>query len=225
MHLPYVRRVVLALSVLMLTTSCGGGDERAAQDGPATARAAGSQAPQAAPLSEAELAARSLAPQDLPDHKVEEALQGAVISADRPECRDLATLLLGGVMTNTLGQVHTKATKGTTETKVSLHSWPATKAHTVITDVLAGGQACGGGFNAVRGTEKVKITKVANTPSASGDESVAYTAEQELDGEKSTIEVVLVRKNTTTAGFTAISPSEATDKPTAIVAAQLKKLS
>ncbi|WP_371676053.1 hypothetical protein [Streptomyces sp. NBC_01276] len=61
-------------------------------------------------------------------------------------------------------------------------------------------------------------------PATGGDESIAYSAEQEQDGVKSSIEVVFVRQGTTTATFTARSPSGAAERPTAVVAEQLKKL-
>ncbi|MET8751525.1 hypothetical protein ABZW32_15705 [Streptomyces sp. NPDC004667] len=224
MRFPYARRVVPAAAVIMLITSCGTGTGtgKDTHAGTAPSSAPRSQTPK--PFDEGELAARLLTAQDLPSHKVEEAFQGAVVSSDKPECRDLATVLLGGVMTNTLGQVHTSATKGTTTTKVSLHSWSGTKAGSVLADVRAGGQACGGGFDAVSGTDKAKITKVVAAPATGGDESVAYSAEQEQDGVKSSIEVVLVRQGTTTATFTARSASGAAEPPAAVVAAQVKKL-
>ncbi|MFB0627559.1 hypothetical protein [Streptomyces sp. AB3(2024)] len=226
MRFPYARRVVPAASVILLITSCGTGTGTGtgAHSGTGPSSAAVSRTPQAPkPFTEDELAARSLTSQDLPDHKVEEAFQGAVVSSDKPECRDLATVLLGGAMTGTLGQVHTTATKGVTATKVSLHSWSGTKAGSVLADVKAGGQACGGGFTAV-GTDKVKISKVVAAPATGGDESVAYSAEQEQDGEKSSIEVVVVRQGTTTATFTARSTSGAAERPTAVVTAQVEKL-
>ncbi|MFE2153306.1 hypothetical protein ACFXAO_25060 [Streptomyces lavendulae] len=227
MHVPYARRVLPAAAMIMLITSCGTGTgtgkDTHAGTGPSSAPK--SQAPQAPkPFDEDELTARQLTPQDLPDHTIEEAFQGALISSDKPECRDLATVLLGGAMTGTLDQVHNKATKGTTTTKVSLHSWTVTKAGSVLADVRAGGRACGGGFNAVSGADKVTITKVVAAAATGGDESVAYSAELEQDGEKSSVEVVLVRQGTTTATFTARSASGAAEPPAAVVAAQLKKL-
>ncbi|MGO4462099.1 hypothetical protein AB4039_33125 [Streptomyces sp. M-16] len=61
-------------------------------------------------------------------------------------------------------------------------------------------------------------------PATGGDESVAYSAEQEQDGVKSSIEVVLVRQGTTTATFTARSASGAAEPPATVVAAQVKRL-
>ncbi|MEU9944946.1 hypothetical protein [Streptomyces lavendulae] len=227
MRFPSARRVVPAAAVIMLITSCGTGTGtgKDAHAGTGPSSAPKSHSPQAPkPFDEDELAARQLTSQDLPDHKVEEAFQGAVISSDKPACRDLAIVLLGGAMTGTLGQVHNGVTKGTTATKISLHSWTAMKAGSFLADVRAGGQACGGGFNAVIGTDKVKVTKLVAAPATGGDESVAYSAEQEQDGEKSSVEVVLVRQGTTTATFTARSASGAAEPPAAVVAAQLKKL-
>ncbi|MEU2831305.1 hypothetical protein ABZ667_21905 [Streptomyces lavendulae] len=227
MRFPYARRVLPAAAVIMLLTSCGTGtgtgkDTHAGTGSPSAPKSQAPQAPK--PFDEDELRARQLTPQDLPDHTIEEAFQGALISSDKPECRELATVLLGGAMTGTLGQVHNKATKGTTATKVSLHSWTVTKAGSVLADVRAAGKACGDGFSAVSGADKVKINKVVAAPAAGGDESVAYSAEQEQDGEKSSVEVVLVRQGTTTATFTARSASGAAESPASVVAAQLKKL-
>ncbi|MFG2622668.1 hypothetical protein ACGFXC_34150 [Streptomyces sp. NPDC048507] len=233
MRFPYARRIVpaaAAITLITLVASCGTeagtktGTEAGAGTGPSSAVSSPAPAVRA-PFTEEELTARSLTPQDLPGHRVEEAFQGALVSADKPECREIATVLLGGAMTGTLGQVHTRATKDATTTKVSLHSWAGTKtASGVLAGVRSGGQACGGGFNAVSGTDRVKFSNVVATSAAGGDESLAYRAEQERGGEKSSVEVVLVRQGTVTATFTANSTSGAAEPPSAVVAAQLGKL-
>ncbi|MFF3013763.1 hypothetical protein [Streptomyces sp. NPDC057939] len=214
----------LAASAVVLTGACGSAESttpRAAKPSASTP----STPPEAKPMSEEQLSTLLVAGQDLPGHKVEEAMQGGLVSADRPECRDLATLLLGGAMTGTGGQVHTQAVKGGTVTKVSLHSWFGTKAGTILADVKAGGAKCGSGFNALGGTGTIRITKVvADSTTRVGDESVAITAEQQSDGKKSVIEAVMVRKGTTIASFTAHNASAATEKPAVVVTAQMSKL-
>ncbi|MEU9033305.1 hypothetical protein AB0D45_00030 [Streptomyces sp. NPDC048352] len=218
-----VRHAITAVSAALLVTSCGAGKDTPSHPEPASTAATAAPAPK--PLNEEQLTAVALTPQDLPDHKVEEAFQGPVISADKPECRDLATALLGGAMTGTGGQVHTQATKDTTTTKVSLYSWYGTKAATLLADIKAAGPACGGPVNVVNGTEKVTLTNIVpGTAPATGDDSATFSAEQDLNGKKTAIEAIVIRKGTTLATFTAHSDSGTAEKPAEVVAAQLKKL-
>ncbi|MFD3325033.1 hypothetical protein [Streptomyces sp. NPDC058701] len=218
------RLTLLAASAVVLTAACGSAESTTPRAAKPSAGLA-SATPVAEPMSEEQLSALQLTAQDLPGHKVGEAPQGGVVSADRPECRDLATLLLGGVMTGTGGQVHGQAVKDGTVTKVSLHSWFGTKAGTVLADVKAGAAGCGSGFGALGGTDAIKITKVVvDSTTKTGDESVAITAEQQSDKKTSVIEAAMVRKGTTTASFTAHNAFAATEKPTAVVTAQMSKL-
>ncbi|GAA3386364.1 hypothetical protein [Streptomyces racemochromogenes] len=121
--------------------------------------------------------------------------------------------------------MHTQATRGTTTTKVSLHSWYGTKAATLLTDIKAAGQACTGAINALNGAEKVTLTAIVpGAPLNAGDESASFRVEQDLNGKKTPIEVALVRKGTTLVTFTAHSTSATAEKPAEVVAAQLKKL-
>ncbi|MDK9495227.1 hypothetical protein QEZ40_005357 [Streptomyces katrae] len=223
MRLRPVRHAVAAASAALLVTSCSAGKDTSPHSDAPSSPAAAAPAPK--PLNEEQLTAVTLTPQDLPGHKVEAAFQGPLISTDRPECRDLATALLGGAMTGTGGQVHTQATKGTTTTKVSLHSWYGTKAATLLADIKGAGRTCTGAINVVTGDEKVTLTNIVpGAALAAGDENASFSAEQDLSGAKTPIEVALVRKGTTLVTFTARSTSATAEKPAEVVAAQLKKL-
>ncbi|MEU9719532.1 hypothetical protein [Streptomyces sp. NPDC047976] len=223
MRLRTARHAIAAASVALLVTSCSADKDASPHSDAQPSATSATPAPK--PLNEEQLTALALTPQDLPGHKVEEAFQGPLISTDRPECRDLATALLGGAMTGTGGQVHTQATKGTTTTKVSMHSWYGTKAATLLADIKGAGRTCTGAINVVNGAEKVTLTNVVpGAALAAGDESASFSAEQDLNGTKTPIEVALVRKGTTLVTFIARSTSGTAEKPTEVVAAQLMKL-
>ncbi|WP_405977322.1 hypothetical protein [Streptomyces sp. NBC_00158] len=223
MRLHPVRHAIAAASAALLVTSCSAGKDTSPHSGAPSSPPAAAPAPK--PLDDEQLSALALTAQDLPGHKVEEAFQGPVISTDRPECRDLATALLGGALIGTGGQVYTQATKGTTTTKVSMLSWYGTKAATLLADIKGAGRTCMGSINVVKGDEKVTLTNIVpGAALTAGDESASFGAEQDLNGRKTPIEVVLVRKGTTLVIFAAHSTSATAEKPADIVVAQLKKL-
>jgi hypothetical protein len=117
-------------------------------------------------------------------------------------------------------------------TFVGLSSYEGDGAEKALKAVSDGVAACSGGFGVTAQGEKQKITKVASEKaSGSGDESVAFTVDSEVDGEGSaTFHTEVVRKGNTVASFYTVdfaaltSTGKSSDVPAAVVEAQVAKL-
>ncbi|MFI9565577.1 hypothetical protein [Streptomyces rishiriensis] len=117
-------------------------------------------------------------------------------------------------------------------TFVGLSSYEGDGAEKAFTSVSDGVAACSGGFGITAQGEKQKITKVASEQaSKSGDESVAFTVDSDVDGGgTATFHTQVVRKGNTVASFYTVdfasltSTGKSSAVPGAVVAAQVAKL-
>ncbi|MCY0926111.1 hypothetical protein OTB20_07780 [Streptomyces sp. H27-H1] len=250
MRSAFVRRTVLgasAVSLALLATACGGSDKADAKPS-----ASAPAAPAAKGRTDAELGGVIVAQADLPDHVLqavtaEEVAAGAGSASDKAACLPLAkaqSVTAIGAATGTArvkavakpkqpaegASVEEKAKAamdalGSTATSVTLESYEGKGAQEAFASLKSAGSACAGGYTITQAGETAKVTKVADgTPVTGGDEALAYTIEHDADGEMLSTQVVVVRKANTLAVFSALSLTGKAEQPTALVAAQLKKL-
>ncbi|WP_333740057.1 hypothetical protein [Streptomyces sp. IBSBF 2806] len=117
-------------------------------------------------------------------------------------------------------------------TFVGLSSYEGDGAEKAFKSVSDGVAACSGGFGVTAQGEKQKITKVApEQVTRSGDESVAFTVDSDVDGDgTATFHTQVVRKGNTMASFYTVdfasltSGGKSSAVPAAVVAAQAAKL-
>ncbi|MFJ6756892.1 MULTISPECIES: hypothetical protein [unclassified Streptomyces] len=253
MRTALVRRTVLtasAVSLALLATACGSdkADTKADAKPSAAASSPAAAAPDAAKAkTDAELSALILTKADLADHLVtavpkDEVALGEAASGDKAECqpvvRTQGTATIGkaagvarmkavakpkeGASPEDTAAAGLKALAGT-RTSVTLASYEGKGAEEAFAAVKAAATACAGGFTLTMEGEKTKIDKVVSGTATGGDEAIALTLEADVEGTKVTTETVVVRKGNTLATHTASALGVA-EKPTAIVAAQVKKL-
>ncbi|MFJ3879969.1 hypothetical protein ACIPW5_21255 [Streptomyces sp. NPDC090077] len=188
-----------------------------------------------------------LAQGDLVDHRIStEGADSALVSVDRPECRELAYAAGGFLPTGRTGwakasvvavpvplpQDATERQKraaaqdaaSSTVTVVTLGSYAGNAAGGHFAGVRAAGEACTAGYSATANGETVRVTRVVPHAAHGGDEAVGYTVEAEYDGEHYATELVVVRKGGTLANFVAGRTSGAAELAAAVVEAQLRKL-
>lgn len=114
---------------------------------------------------------------------------------------------------------------GATVTAVALSSYDGKGAEEAFASLKSAGTACVGGFGIQMGGDSSKISKVSPAAAVTaGDEALAYTIELDDAGDKATTELVVVRKGNSVVTFSAISLAGTAEQPTAVVAAQVKKL-
>lgn len=241
-----LRRTVLsasAVSLALLATACGGSSDTA--DGKADAPAV--KGKNAAALS-VELVNQA----DLPDHVLrppmpEEVEAAPDATSDKAECRPLIQAQAMAEVGTPVGVTRVKAVSQpkvpaadasavdklkaamgalrTTTTFITLSSYDGKGAEEAFASFQKAGTACAGGYSATQAGETAKVVKVAaGAPVQGGDESLAYAVEQNLGGQALNTQVVVVRKGSTLAVFSAVSISGTAEQPTAVVAAQAKKL-
>ncbi|MFB6524337.1 hypothetical protein [Streptomyces sp. NPDC056401] len=242
-----LRRTVLsasAVSLALLATACGGSSDTA--DGKADAPAV--KGKNAAALS-VELVNQA----DLPDHVLrppmpEEVEAAPDATSDKAECRPLIQAQAMAEVGSPVGVARVKAVsqpkvpaadasavdklkaamgalRTTTTTFITLSSYDGKGAEEAFASFQKAGTACAGGYSATQAGETAKVLKVAaGAPVQGGDESLAYAVEQNLGGQALNTQVVVVRKASTLAVFSAVSISGTAEQPTAVVAAQAKKL-
>ncbi|MFE9563531.1 hypothetical protein ACFYM0_20740 [Streptomyces sp. NPDC006487] len=242
-----------ALSLALLATACGSsGTTDAKDDTKPSASAPAAPAAQAKAKTDAELAGLLVAQADLPDHVLkgatpEEAKAGAGATSDKPACVPLVkaqSMAAQGAGTGTarvkaVGKPKEAAADaspeekakaamqalGSTATAVTLESFEGTGAAEAFASLKSAGAACAAGYTATQDGETGKVTKVAaGTPVTGGDEALAYTVVGDADGSPFTTQLVVVRQGNTLATFSAISLTGTAEQPTAVVAAQVKKL-
>ncbi|MCX4780473.1 hypothetical protein [Streptomyces sp. NBC_01264] len=248
-----LRRTVLsasAASLVLLVTACGGSDKADAKpSGPASSSAS---APAAKGKTDAELTPLLVSQADLTDHvlkpiSAEDAKGGEASTSDKPECLPLvkaqSTAAIGTASGIARIAVVAKGKEPAadaspeeklkaamdalkaTATSVTLQSYEGKGAAEAFGQLKSASAPCAGGYTANQGGESGKISKVTPAaPVAGGDEALAYTVVGDADGEPFTTQLVVVRKGNTLATFSAISLGGAAEQPTAVVAAQLKKL-
>ncbi|MER6787883.1 hypothetical protein ABT330_25200 [Streptomyces sp. NPDC000658] len=117
-------------------------------------------------------------------------------------------------------------------TFVGLSSYEGDGAQKAFKSVSDGVAACSGGFGVTAQGQKQKITKVASDKApGSGDESVAFTVDSDVEGEGSaTFHTQVVRKGNTVASFYTVdfasltSTGKSSAVPAAVVDAQIAKI-
>ncbi|MEU9252847.1 hypothetical protein AB0D66_13485 [Streptomyces sp. NPDC048270] len=254
MRTAFVRRTVLtasAVSLAVLATACGSSEGKK-EDAKPSAGAATSAAPAAKAKTDAELAGLLVAQADLPAHVVKpatpaEAAAAAGATSDKPECLPLVKAQSMAPVGSAGGTARTKAVAkpkepaadaspeeklkaamdalGGTATAVTLSSYDGKGAEEAFGLLKAAGTACAGGYTGTQDGESLKIQKVAPGASVTaGDEALAYTVVGDADGEKLTMELVVVRKGNALTTFSAISMTGTAEQPKAVVDAQVKKL-
>ncbi|MEU9159390.1 hypothetical protein AB0D29_03760 [Streptomyces sp. NPDC048424] len=249
MRTALVRRTVLtasAVSLALLATACGSDKAGTKADAKPSAPAS-SSAPAAKAKTDAELSALILTQADLADHLVvavpkDEVAIGEAAKGDKAECQPVVKTQGTAVVGTAAGTARMKAVakpKGGsspedaaaaglkalagTRTSVTLASYEGKGAEEAFAAVKAAATACAGGFGLTMEGEVTKISKVVSSTATGGDEAIALTLEADVEGTKVTTETVVVRKGNVLATHTASALGVA-EKPTAIVAAQVKKL-
>ncbi|MEV2212866.1 hypothetical protein AB0H86_15685 [Streptomyces sp. NPDC050997] len=251
---------VSALS-LALITGCGGdsddADASADSNKPASSPTAASAAKA---LSAAELEKLLLTRSDIKGYKVasgDDTLpkSKSQVKVDKAECAPLAhamaALAPGDTDANASNSLTeepaadaaSKAPEDITEedfesafkvnmTFVGLSSYEGDGAEKAVKAVSDGVESCSGGFLITAQGEKQKITKVSpGKASGSGDESVAFSVDSDMDGEGTgTLNTEVVRVgNTVTTYYTVdfgtlASGGKAAEVPAAVIDAQVAKL-
>ncbi|MFE2168648.1 hypothetical protein ACFXB3_26880 [Streptomyces sp. NPDC059447] len=243
-----------AVSLALLATACGSdkADDKKADAKPSAAAAAKAPAPAPKAKTSAELTSLLVVQADLPNHVVKPATAAELAAAagtksDKPECQTLVSAQSMAPIGTPAGTAGTKAVAkgkepaadaspeeklkagldalGATATSISLQSYEDNTAMDVL-DILKGaGKTCAGGYTGGQGGDSLKITKVApGAAVTAGDDSVAYTVTGDADGESMSMELVVVRKGSTVAIFSAVSLSGTAEQPKAVIDAQVKKL-
>lgn len=241
-----------AASLALLATACGGSsdtadaksDTKSSASAPAAGAAKGKTADELGPLLVAQA--------DLPDHVLkpateEEAKAGAALTSDKPACLPLLQAQSMAPVGTAAGTARIKGVAkpkganpdaseaekakagiealGSTVTAVALSSYDGKGAEEAFASLKSAGTACAGGFGIQSGGEPGKVSKVAPAAAVTaGDEALAYTIELDDAGDKATTELVVVRKGNSLVTFSAISLAGTAEQPTAVVAAQVKKL-
>ncbi|MGW2997187.1 hypothetical protein ACWDA9_37715 [Streptomyces sp. NPDC001193] len=128
---------------------------------------------------------------------------------------ELAALLV------TQAELPTHAVRAATPAELAA----AAGADAAFASVKAAATACAGGYTGSESGDSLKISKVVpGAPVTAGDEALAYTALADVDGERASTELVVVRKGNIIATFSAVSPSGSAEQPKAVVEIQAKKL-
>ncbi|MBT2445844.1 hypothetical protein J7F03_01820 [Streptomyces sp. ISL-43] len=241
-----------ALSLALLATACGSSDKADAKDDTKPSAAASAPATSAAPAAkaktDAELGGLLVTKADLADHEFaavpqSEVAIGTAASSDKAECLPVVKTQGAVTVGTAAGVARTKAVAmpkegatpeekaaaglkalGATRTSITLASYEGKGAEEAFAAVKAAATACTGGFTLTMEGETTKIDKVVAGTATGGDEALALTLQADVEGTKVTTETVIVRKGNTLATHTASSLAGVADKPTAVVAAQVKKL-
>ncbi|MCX4715436.1 hypothetical protein [Streptomyces virginiae] len=247
-----VRRTVLtasAVSLALLATACGSDkkDDTKADAKPSGASSSAPAAAAAKAKTDAELSALLLTKDELTDHLVvavpkDEVAIGEAAKGDKAECRPVVRTQGTATVGTAAGVARMKAVAkpkaganpedtaaagfkalAGTRTSVTLASYEGKGAEEAFAAVKSAATACAGGFTLTMEGEDTKIDKVVSSAATGGDEAIALTLEAAVEGNKVTTETVIVRKGNVLATHTASALGVA-EKPTAIVAAQVKKL-
>lgn len=243
-----------AVSLTLLVTACGGSDKADAKGDAKTSASASAtpQAPAAKGKTDAELVGLLVTQAELPGHvleavSAEDVKEGAGSTSDKPACLPLIKAQSMDPIGTSTGAARVAAVAkgkepaadaspeeklqagmdalGATATAITLQSYEGKGAAEAFGQLKSAGPACASGYTGTQGGETAKITKVSDgVPVTGGDEALAYTIEMDAEGERLKTELVVVRKGETLAVFSAVSFKGTAEQPTALVAAQLKKL-
>ncbi|WP_264936623.1 hypothetical protein [Streptomyces sp. A012304] len=251
---------VSALSLALITGCSDEGSKKGSKGSKGSdSDSSSSSAPAAEALSAAELEKLLLAQGEAKGYKVssgDDTLPASKdqVKTDKAECAPLAHAMSGlapgdtdANASNTLTEdvASGAATKAPEDisgsdienafkvnmTFVGLSSYQGDGAQKAVKAVSDGVTACAGGFGITAQGQKQKITKVASEKaSGSGDESVAFTVDSDMDGEgTATFHTEVVRVGTIvatyyTVDFSGLSEGKSTDVPAAVIDAQVAKL-
>ncbi|GGR99177.1 hypothetical protein GCM10010269_42520 [Streptomyces humidus] len=243
---------------LSLLTACS--DDGAKDAGEAEGSASSTASSAAKALPKAELEKLLLAQGEIKGYKVtsgDDTLPASksAVKTDEEACAPLAYAISGlapgdtdSQASNTLTEDNasaaaTKAPEDISQsdlenafkvslTFVGLSSYEGDGAEKAFKSVSDGVAACSGGFGVAAQGEKQKITKVASEKApGSGDESVAFSVDSDVDGgESATFHTQVVRKGNTVASFYTVdfasltSTGKSSAVPAAVVAAQVAKI-
>ncbi|MFF5702466.1 hypothetical protein ACFY7H_08170 [Streptomyces sp. NPDC012794] len=237
------------LTLALLATGCGTArPAMVVEIVPAADESPSGAADHAAKGRAQQLPARLIVAQgDLADHRISpEGADSALVSVDRPECRELAYAATGFLPAGRTGWARAsvvavpaplprEATErqkraaaqdaaSSTVTVVTLGSYAGNTAGGHFAEVRAAGEACRAGYSATANGETVKVTRVVPHAAHGGDEAAAYTVEAERDGEHYVTELMVVRKGGTLVNLAAGRSSGAAELAAPVVEAQLRKL-
>ncbi|MGW5674772.1 hypothetical protein ACWEV4_06750 [Streptomyces sp. NPDC003860] len=109
-------------------------------------------------------------------------------------------------------------------TMSTLSSYEGNGAVEALARLKKAGADCAAGFTATAGGEKTSFTKVTPATYSGGDEAVAYTVTQDVDGDPTEFQLVAIRKGSTIANFLAMTASGKSEQPKTIIDTQMKKL-
>ncbi|MFI9548428.1 hypothetical protein ACIHAR_31700 [Streptomyces sp. NPDC052016] len=248
-----------AVGVLSLALITGCSDEGSKKDSKGSSKGSGtsssSSAPAAKALTAAELEKLLLAQGELKGYKVDSGdatlpKSKSVVKVDKAECEPLAYAMAAlapgetdAAVNNTVAEDKTADATASTDlgdledafnvatTFVGLSSYEGDGAEKAFKAVSDGIAACSGGFGIAADGENQKITKI--TPGkavATADESTAFTAVADMDGQgTASFQVEVVRSGSTIAtfyaiNFAALSKGGESKVPAAVIEAQVAKL-
>ncbi|WP_320782171.1 hypothetical protein [Streptomyces sp. CRN 30] len=116
-----------------------------------------------------------------------------------------------------------------TKTMTSLWSYDGDGAAKALDAIRAAGESCAKGFALTDGDDKSQVTGVIADKVTAGEDTVAWTVKEKVDGEPVETKVTVFRQGSTLAGFSsfniaAATRGEAYEHPTALIEAQAAKL-
>ncbi|MFK0116985.1 hypothetical protein [Streptomyces sp. NPDC090994] len=116
-----------------------------------------------------------------------------------------------------------------TKTMTSLWSYDADGAEQALAAIREAGEQCAGGFALTDDGEKGQVTGIVTDKISAGEDAVAWTVQEKVDGEQVETKVAVFRQGSTLAGFSsfniaAVTRGDAFDQPTAVIEAQAAKL-
>ncbi|MEU8777833.1 hypothetical protein [Streptomyces sp. NPDC048606] len=243
----------VSLSLLVTACGSGDSKSDAKSDAKPDAKASASAAPAAKAKTAAELAPLLVTQADLPDHKIGadksiDAAQSEKVTTDKAACQPLVELQSFKSAGTPAGTAHTGTTENSkapsegasveeklnaitdklsaTRTVVILSSYEGKATEETLAAVKSAVTACAAGYTVTAGTEVTKVEKAAaSTAVTAGDEAFAFNTTIDLkDGQKNTMEFVVVRKGNVLASFASVSGAGQAKQPKTVVEAQVKKL-
>lgn len=242
-------RAAAAVSLVLLTAACGGGQQAGGRsEGPAAEAAPGASAAPATPSAPArkvltlpELEEAIVGQGDLPGYAVGErkgpGIGSPSVTVDKEACKPLADALYSIPHHLAFATAETTMTEmpkaggatapGNAATDLSLSSYEADGAREALAAVRTSASACRDGFTFTVIDETTKVRSVAPLPVAVGDEALAWTITLDWSSGPHLTNVVLFRVGGTVAvaSTTSGAPGGIATPPQALLDAQAAKLS
>ncbi|MEU3600539.1 hypothetical protein ABZ714_17745 [Streptomyces sp. NPDC006798] len=242
-----------AVSLALLLSACSGGDDK--KDDSNSSNGAKNDTKKSAPaktqaeLDKLAIVSADVKPQEVKNRPLSELKDAQVATSDKPECKALSTVMLGGVpgeAKNTIirrvspplptdGRLTEESSDKEFEeamesiklmsiTSLGLGSYEGDGATKAMAELKKAGESCGAGFVSKVKSDSNKVTKVTPAAYTGGDEALAYTLTMDGEGMKIETPTVVVRKGNEIFTVTTISLSGKAEQPKAVADAQLKKL-